>query len=224
MSTIIWHYESVWPYVWPRNKCRSLWSIFDGPVILSYILKTIWCMNIIGIMSQYDPKFDLKINTGHCDLYLMVNWFCVISGQLFDVWTSYFGIMGQYDPTFDLKINVGLSYLQYMVHCFCLISPRLFDAWMSYFEIDSVTHPEVLSDPKIAGQLRKNSSGHATRFLKKKSRNFEIPAIMAQNLWVCAKPQHCHLCIGNLWVCAKPQHCHLHTVEKNQYLNWVTDY
>ena len=78
---------------------------------------------------------------------------------------------------------------------------------------------EVLSDPKIAGQLRKYSSGHATRFLKKKSRNFEIPAIMAKNLWVCAKPQHCHLCIGNLWVCAKPRHCHLHAVEKNQYLN-----
>ena len=29
-------------------------------------LKTVWCMNIIfGIMSQYDPKFDLEINVGH---------------------------------------------------------------------------------------------------------------------------------------------------------------
>ena len=25
-----------------------------------------------GIMSQYDPMFDLKINVGHCDLYFMV--------------------------------------------------------------------------------------------------------------------------------------------------------
>ena len=25
-----------------------------------------------GIMSQYDPMFDLKINVGHCDLYYMV--------------------------------------------------------------------------------------------------------------------------------------------------------
>ena len=29
------------------SKYRSLWPIFYGPVILRYILKTIWCMNII---------------------------------------------------------------------------------------------------------------------------------------------------------------------------------
>ena len=28
-------------------KWRSAWPIFHGPVILPYILKTIWCMNII---------------------------------------------------------------------------------------------------------------------------------------------------------------------------------
>ena len=27
-------------------KYRSLWPIFYGPVILRYILKTVWCMNI----------------------------------------------------------------------------------------------------------------------------------------------------------------------------------
>ena len=64
-------------------------------------------------MSQYNPKFDLKINIGHCDLYFMVQWFYVISWSLFDVWTSYFGIMGQYDPTFDLKINVSLTYISW---------------------------------------------------------------------------------------------------------------
>ena len=58
-------------------------------------------------MSQYDPTFDLKINVGHCDLYFMVQWFCLISWRLFDVWTPYFGIISQYDPVFDLKINVG---------------------------------------------------------------------------------------------------------------------
>ena len=25
-----------------------------------------------GIMNQYDPTFDLKINVGNCDLYFMV--------------------------------------------------------------------------------------------------------------------------------------------------------
>ena len=51
-------------------------------------------------MSQYDLTHDLKINVGHCDLYFMVHWFCLISWRLFDVWTSYFGIMSQYDLTF----------------------------------------------------------------------------------------------------------------------------
>ena len=39
--------ESVWPNVWPKNKCMSLWPIFHGPIILSCILKAVWCMNII---------------------------------------------------------------------------------------------------------------------------------------------------------------------------------
>ena len=39
--------ELVWPKIWPQNKCRSLWPIFHGPVSLPYILKTIWCMNIV---------------------------------------------------------------------------------------------------------------------------------------------------------------------------------
>ena len=94
-------------------------------MILPCILKTIWCMNnIIGIMSQYDPKFDLKINTGNYDLYFMVQWFCLISWR-FDVCTSYFGSMNQYDQMFDLKINVGHCDLYSMVQWFCLISWRL---------------------------------------------------------------------------------------------------
>ena len=36
---------------------------FIGPVILSYILKTIYVWtSLFGILSQYDPKFNLKIN------------------------------------------------------------------------------------------------------------------------------------------------------------------
>ena len=54
-------------------------------------------------MSQYNQMLDLKTNVGHCDLYFMVHWFCLISRRLFDVLASYFGIMSQYDPTFDLK-------------------------------------------------------------------------------------------------------------------------
>ena len=64
------HTESVLPDVWPQNKCRSLLPIFHGPVILSWIFD-VWT-SYCGIMSQYYPTFDLKINVGHCDLYFMV--------------------------------------------------------------------------------------------------------------------------------------------------------
>ena len=37
-----------------------------------------------GIMGQYDPTYDLKINVGLSDLYFMVQWFCLISPRLFD--------------------------------------------------------------------------------------------------------------------------------------------
>ena len=76
--------------------------------ISQYILKTTWCMNIFGVMGQYDPTFVLKINIGHADL----SW-------TFHIWT-YFGIMSQYDPTFDLKINVRHCGLYFIVHWFCL--------------------------------------------------------------------------------------------------------
>ena len=69
----------------------------------------------------YIKTFDFKINVVHCDLYFMVQWFCLISWRL-DVWTSFFGIMSQYDPTIDLKISVGHWDLYFMVQWFCLIS------------------------------------------------------------------------------------------------------
>ena len=74
--------------------------------VISWRLFDEWTL-LFGIMSQYDPTFDLKINVGHCDLYSMVQWFFLISWRLFDIWTLLFGIMSQYDPKFDLKINVG---------------------------------------------------------------------------------------------------------------------
>ena len=78
MNITLWDYESVWPDVWPQNKCRSLWPIFHGPVILPYTLKTHVWTAYFGIVSQYDRTFDLKINVGHCDLYFMVQQFCLI--------------------------------------------------------------------------------------------------------------------------------------------------
>ena len=119
MNILLRNYESVWPDarayktlicylpdIWPKNKCRSLWPIFHGPVILPYILKTVWCMNIL--LRNYESvwpdarayktlistcrTFDLKINVGHCDLYFMVQWFCLIFWRLVDVlWPIFHG-------------------------------------------------------------------------------------------------------------------------------------
>ena len=123
MNIIIWDYESVWPKVWPQNKYRSLWPIFHGPVILPYILKTIWCMYII--LWEYEsvrPDIWPKNYYSHCDLYSMVQWFCLISWRLLNVWTLLFGIMSQYDPKFYLKINIGHCDLYFMVQWFCVTS------------------------------------------------------------------------------------------------------
>ena len=86
-------------------------------------------------MNQYDQTFDLKINVCHCELYSTVQWFCLISWRLFDVWTLLFGIMSRYDPKFDLKINIGYCDLYFIVQWFCVTSRRLFDVWTSYFGI-----------------------------------------------------------------------------------------
>ena len=58
MNIILWDYESVWNDIWPQNKCRSLWPIFHGLVILPFSLKTFdkW-MPYFGIMSQYDLTY-----------------------------------------------------------------------------------------------------------------------------------------------------------------------
>ena len=116
INILIWDYESVWPDIWPNNKCRSLWPIFFGLVILLNILKTIRCMKIIlRNYGLYDPTFDLKINVCHCDLYFMVQWFCLISPRLFDGWVSYFQIIRQVWQNFHLKINIGHYYLYFML-------------------------------------------------------------------------------------------------------------
>ena len=78
-----------------------------------------WCMNIkLRDYASEWPDVCPQINVDHCDLYFMIQWLCLISRRLFDVWTSYFGIMSQYDTTFDLKINVDHCDLNFMVQWF----------------------------------------------------------------------------------------------------------
>ena len=93
MNIILSHKESVWWDLWSQNKKMSAWPIFQGTMILPYILKTIWWMNIIlwdNEINQCDPAVDLTLNVGHSDLYFMVQWFCPTPWRLFDGCTSYF--------------------------------------------------------------------------------------------------------------------------------------
>ena len=59
----------------------------------------------------------------------MVQWFCLVSWRLFDVWTPLLGITTRRWP----QINIGHCELYFMVQWFCVISWRLFDLWTSYF-------------------------------------------------------------------------------------------
>ena len=134
---ISWRLFDIWtPYFGIMSQYDSTFDLkinvghcdlYHGPVILSYILKTIWYMNTI--LWDYESVWP--------DVWPknVVQWFYLISWRLFDISTPYFGIMSQYDLMFDLKINVGHCDLYFMVQWFCLISWRLFDIWTPYFGI-----------------------------------------------------------------------------------------
>ena len=79
-----WDISSMWPNEWPLTISRSLWPIFHGSVILPYILNTICWINVTpGILVPWDPMNDHLLYLGHCDLYFMVQWFCLIAWILF---------------------------------------------------------------------------------------------------------------------------------------------
>ena len=86
------------------NKFRSLWLVFHGPVVLPYIVKTIWSINII--LWDYEPVWpEVWPQNISRSLWptLMVHWFCLVSWRLFDILASYFVIMSQCNADFDPK-------------------------------------------------------------------------------------------------------------------------
>ena len=123
MNIIIWDYGSVWPDIWPQNKQRLLWSIFHGPVILRYSLKTVWYMNIIlwdygsvwpNVWPQNKyrsmwPIFHGPVILSYLQDYLMHE--CHI-----------FRVMDQCDSKIDLVKYVWVSDLYVKVHWLCHIS------------------------------------------------------------------------------------------------------
>ena len=120
--------------IWLQNKFRSLWPVFHGPVILPYILKTIWCMN--NILWDYELVWHKIWNQNKCrSLWPMFHGPVILPNILKTVFM--YEHHSQNDPTFDFKINVGCCDQYFMVQWFCLIFWRLCDVWISYFGIMS---------------------------------------------------------------------------------------
>ena len=112
------HYLGLWVSMTRSltSKYRSLWPIFHGPVILCYILKTIWCMNII-LWDYWSVWLDVWPQSKCSSVWPIIHGPVIlsISPRLFDVWVSYFQIMRKRDPNFDLKVNISQHDLYFMV-------------------------------------------------------------------------------------------------------------
>ena len=85
-----WDISSLWPDYWRQNISLLVWPIFHGSVILPYILNTICWINVTpGILVPCDPMNDHLLFLGHCDLYFMLQWFCLLFLLLFHGELSY---------------------------------------------------------------------------------------------------------------------------------------
>ena len=113
------------------------------PVILPYILKTIWCMNIIlwDCMSVWP---DMWAQNKCRSLWLIFHGPVILPFILKTIW--YMNTI-LWDYEFDLKIFVGHCDLYFMVQWFVLISWKVFSGWTSYFGIMNQYDPT--SDLKI---------------------------------------------------------------------------
>ena len=105
------------------------WPIFHGPVILPYILKTIWWTNVItGILDPCDAcVYHIKC-MWISDQHFMVQWFCLISWRFFDG-----GVLIQCNIKFDLQIYMQIRDLYFVVQWFSHIFSILFDEQASFF-------------------------------------------------------------------------------------------
>ena len=103
-----WDISSLWPDYWRQNISLLVWPIFHGSVILPYILNTICWINVTpGILVPCDPMNDHLLYLGHCDLYFMLQWFCLLFLLLFHGELSYWIIISMWQN--DLHTNTSRS-------------------------------------------------------------------------------------------------------------------
>ena len=132
-------------YVWTSSfgimgpfdlKCRSLWLVFHGPLILPYILKTIWFTYIIlwyyeSVWPEFWPQNKCRslwpIFFGPVILTYILKTICCMSIIIWD----YDSVWSDVWPQNKCR-SVDLYF---MVQWFCLITWRLFDVCTSFFGI-----------------------------------------------------------------------------------------
>ena len=129
--------------VFDLQKCRSLWPVFHVPVTLPYILKSVWCMNIIlqdcesvwpNIWPQNKCRSLWPMFHGLVILPYILKTICCMNIIHWDYESAWHDIWP--------KINVGHCDLYFMVQWFCHISWRLFDVWTSLFRIMNQYDPK----------------------------------------------------------------------------------
>ena len=102
-------------------KQRSPWPIFNGPVILPYILKPIWYMNTL--LQDYESVWHNIWPQNKCrSLWPIFHGPVILPNILKTVWCMNI-ILQDYEsvwPDVWPKINVGHSDLYFMVLCFAL--------------------------------------------------------------------------------------------------------
>ena len=78
------HTFRLWAEVWPLLKINvghsDLYFSVQWFYLISWRIFNVW--TYFAIMSQYDPKFDFKINVGQSDLF-MVRWYCLMIWGVF---------------------------------------------------------------------------------------------------------------------------------------------
>ena len=97
-----WDVGSVWQKSWPEFMYICQCPIFHGLVILPYILKT---NAITGILVPCDAKIYLITCMWVSDLHFMVQWFCLISGRVYD------GLMLYWRYWFSVKQTLNWNYI-----------------------------------------------------------------------------------------------------------------
>ena len=113
------------PPLWPWGQSHELWN-FTSKFLVKVFFSTFLSRKQLRQIAGQTSISLVTLNCGTCsedqhDPYFMVQWFCLVSWRLFDVWTSFFKIMSQYDPMCDLKINVGhYDFALYLEDCMCM--------------------------------------------------------------------------------------------------------